>query len=170
MCELTTIALGVSVATTAYSAYAQGQAASKAAKANARLDEYNAKLADARSADATERGAITAAQVKTEGAQAAGEGRTSFAAGNVDLSSGSVKYWELDTAAGIAKDAGLVKYNASQEAAGIQGQAYNARASSRLSRAQGRSALTAGYINAGSSLLAGAAETAYKYQDRKGKT
>ncbi len=162
------IPIALTVASAAMQAYAQhqaGQAANSAAKFNAKQDEYNATLADARSKDALTRGTIEAGQIREDAAKEVGAGRTSFAAGNVDLSSGSVAYWEADTIHAGAQDAATRQYNARQEAMGIQGESWNARSSARLSRAQGTSAARAGNINAGASLLAGAAETAYRFRN-----
>ncbi len=158
--------IATTVASTAMQAYAQhqaGQAANAAAKFNAKQDEYNATLADARSKDALVRGNQEAGQIRQDAAEKIGAGRTSFAAGNVDLSSGSVQYWQADVAAAGAYDASMRQYNARQEANGIAGEAWNARSNSRLERARGRSAVTAGNIGATSSLLAGASETAYRF-------
>ncbi len=146
-----------------YSQYQQGQASSKAAAYNAKMEDYNAELAQRRATDARARGATAAEQVQADASRFAGEGRAGFAGGNVDVGSQSVKYWELDTANAGAKDAQHTIANAEQEAQGLQAQGWNARASARLTRAQGQSARNAGYLGAGSSLLAGAAQNAYTF-------
>ncbi len=153
------------VAMQAASQYQKGQAEGKAAKYNAEQNDYNAQLAVGRSADALERGNKVAGQIGMDTARTVGEGHAGFAAGNVDLSSQSVKYWELDTVSAGAQDQATARYNAGQESKGLQAEGYNARATSRLARAQGRSAVNAGYLGAGSSLLAGASETAYRFRD-----
>ena len=164
MCDPSTVIAVVGVAVSAYGQYAQGQAANKAAKYNAQMDEYNASLAPGRQADAEIRGQRAVEQVHTDAARQIGEGKASFAAGNVDLSSGSVKYWELDSVGNQAADAAMTKYNSDQEQAGYGVEAWNARSSARLSRMQGRSAQQAGNIGAASSLLAGAAQTSYTFR------
>ncbi len=162
MCAPAAVAVA-GVAMQAYSQYQKGQAEGQAAKYNAEQEDYNAKLAQGRSTDAVERGNKAAGQIGIDTARTVGEGHAGFAAGNVDLSSQSVKYWELDAVSAGAQDQATARYNAAQEANGFQAQAYNAQATSRLARAQGRSAMDAGYLNAGSSLLAGAAETKYRF-------
>ncbi len=139
MCAPAGIAIAGAVVS-AYSQYQQGQASSKAAEYNAKMEDYNAELAQRRATDAQVRGAATAEQVQADASRFAGEGRAGFAAGNVDVGSESVKYWEIETATLGSKDAEQVRANANQEAQGFQAQSWNARASSRLSRAQGRSA------------------------------
>lgn len=166
MCEPVIALAVISTAAAAYGQYQQGEAASKSARYNAKMEDYNATLADQQAADAKERGNIVGNQIQNDTAKTLAEGNASFAAGNVDLTSGSVKYWQLDTAAGSARDVATAHANAAQEAAGFMAQGWNARASSRLTRAQGRQARTAGAINAGSSLLAGAAQTAYDFRKK----
>ncbi len=148
----------------AYSQYQKGQAEGKAAEYNAQQEDYNAQLAKGRAADALTRGDKAANQIGIETGRTIGEGHAGFAAGNVDLSSQSAKYWELDAVSAGAQDQATARYNATQEANGFQAQAYNAQATSRLARFQGRDAVNAGFLNAGSSLLAGASETAYRFR------
>ncbi len=148
---------------TAYSQYQQGQAAGKAADFNAEQSKYNAKLADQRAGDAYVRSAVDEAKISDDTVRTLGSGRASFAGAGVDLSSGSVSYWQNDVLQSGATDIKTRQYNAQQEAQGISGEAWSARANSRLEIASGRSSRNAGTLNAGSSLLAGAATTKYKF-------
>ncbi len=154
----------------AYSQYQQGQAQSKAAEFNAAQENYNAKLSEGRAGDALTRGRTAAGQLEVQTQREIGAGRAGFAAGNVDLSSQSVKFWELDTATAGATDVKTTLENANQESRGLQAESFNARQTSRLNRMQGASAARAGMLGAGSSLLAGASQTAYSFNNRPAGT
>lgn len=136
----------VIAAVTAVGAIQQAQAAKKAANYNAQLADENAKIA-------RQQGDSHAAQIRRQSVLGLGDMRASFAANGVSLE-GSALDVMADSAYQYELDKQNARYNAELKARGYSNEA-------QLQRARGESAMTAGYLKAGSSLI-GAAGNAYQ--------
>jgi Zn-dependent metalloprotease len=166
MCEPTTIALAVTAVSgvvAAGGAVMQGQAQAKQAKYQAAVETNNATIAGWQAQDATQRGQIEEQRQRLATARLRGAQRAGMASNGVEIDSGSPLDVLMDTAQLGQLDALTIRSNAEREAYGLRNQQSNLTAQAGLTRMAGRSAQTAGYISAGSTLLSTAA-TAY---DRK---
>lgn len=167
MCELATILTIGSTVLGAAGAVQQGMAAQQSAKYNAQVADMNAQLSDRRAKDALERGKLDEQKSRQKAAQIKGQQVAAMAANGVDLNFGSPLDTLVDTAVMGELDALTIRSNTYRESYDYQVDATNKRASAALSRAQGKNALTAGYLNAGGTLLTGGAKAYQNYQTSK---
>lgn len=131
----------------------QGKAAKASANYNAQVQQNNAALATQNATLAGRAGAANAEREQMKARANVGAIKASQAANGVNVNTGSA----VDVRSGAA-EAGLlnaitVRSNAAKEAYGNQTQATSANAQAQLDRAQGKSAETAGYVNAAGTLL-----------------
>lgn len=135
-----------SAAVSAVGAVRQAQAAEAASNYNAQLARQNAQIAEAQGNAASE------AQQR-DSQRRLGAALAAYGASGVQTDTGSPTDVLADSARSAALDNATIKYNAKLRALGLQAQA-------NLDEANATNSRTAGYINATSMLLSGAA-TAY---------
>jgi hypothetical protein len=160
MCEPATLALAATAiggVVSAGGAIMQGQAQAKQAKYQAGVERNNAMIAGWQAEDATQRGQIEEQRQRLATARLRGAQRAGMAANGVDIDSGSPLDILMDTAQLGELDALTIRSNAEREAYGFRSQSGNLMAQAGLTTMAGRSASTAGYIGAGSTLLSTAA-------------
>jgi hypothetical protein len=159
MCEPATIALiaaGVSLAGTGVSAYGQVQAG-KNANATAK---FNAEMQNRAAHDAEVRGSLDAADKRQETRQLIARQIAALSGTGADLTSGTALDLMTESAGMGALDALRIRYNAQNQAAGLNAQAD-------IGRFEGRAAQRAGYMNAAGTLLSGASSAATGYYGMK---
>ena len=130
-----------------------GIAANNAGKYQQAIAMQNAQIAEENSRRAIERGQVeqqdqdmqTRAELATQEAMQAGSG--------LNISGGSQMLTRKSAAELGRRDALNVRQKAEIDSYNFKTQAASAVAEGRMARAKGRNALTAGYINAGSSLI-----------------
>lgn len=146
MCvPLMALAVGASLIGTGVSAYGaikQGQDARAAA-------DFNADIQRKQAIQAENVGADQAARKIQEGRKLASTQTVMAAAGGLDTGSGTTANIINETAKYSELDALRITNNAARQAWGLQTQA-------NLEEQQGKNAQTAGFINAGASILGGA--------------
>lgn len=145
----------------------QGQAASAAGKYNAQVADMNAKLADRRSRDAIERGQDEEQRKRLATSRMIGQQKAGMAANGVDLSFGSPLDTIVDTSVLGELDALTIRSNAYRESYDYQVDAVNKRAGANMERMKAKSALTAGYLGAAGTVLAGAGKAADQFGKMK---
>ncbi|UAN53469.1 hypothetical protein KGP26_10595 [Serratia sp. JSRIV002] len=139
MCTGVEIALVASSVLAAGGAVAQGQQQKKMAN-------YQAAQANADADAARAAGRVEAARIRKAGAQQASQANAALAASGVETGEGTALRITSDITGDAEQDAYTTTMN------GINtGARYNAQA--QADRLSGKNAATAGYINAGSSLL-----------------
>ena len=131
----------------------QGQAASAAGRAQAAANDQNARMADEQARDALRRGAYDELRQRRQTSILQGQQRAVLAASGVEIDSGSALDVQEATGLEGEQDAAIIRYNAEREAWGYGVQATNYRNAASAARAEGKSAMTAGIIGAGTSLL-----------------
>ena len=162
MCDLD-IALTIgSTLLSAGGAIQQGQAANRAAQYNAQVQDMNAKIAERNARDAIERGQLEEQQKRQATAAVIGRQRAAMAANGVDIGFGSALNTLVDSAMIGEIDALTIRSNAAREAYAYDVDATNRRADAKLSRAQGRAAVTGSLLEAGGTLLTGAGKAYYQ--------
>ncbi len=154
--------LGVGVS--AYSAVAQGNAASKAASYQAQVARNNQTIASQNARHASQVGEAEALNAGLKGAAKVGAARAAFAANNVDVNSGSA----LDVISGEAatgrQDQLTVANNAAEKVYGYRTQGSNFGATAGLEDAESTGARNAGALGAAGTLLGNASSIGFKWQ------
>ena len=140
--------IGIAVST--YAQYEQGQTTEKFAK-------YNAKVAENQAAGERMRAAVAAGQQREAHRRVIANQRAQYGASGVDVASGSPLLVIADSAKQAELDAQIILSGGEARAGGFQAQAA-------LDRFQGRAASTAGYFNAGSTLLSGSSRAYQQYR------
>lgn len=168
-----TMAIAATVGSTAMSAIGsiqQGKAASAAAGYNAKVAAQNAELARQNASFAGAQGEqnVAAQQAENKAKLAAIEAQQG--ASGVDVNSGSFSQVRQSASKLGMLNALNIRSEAARKAYGFQTEATNYDAKGRLIKAQGKAARTAGYINAGATILGGAAKAADSYQEYLKKT
>lgn len=156
------IASVVASAGSAFATIQQGRAASAEAKFQAKVADQNAQIASQNAAmelEAGEREATRLRQIRnrTIGAQAAAAGRSGLTL------SGSVIDVMSDTALESERDVANTLYASRTGALNQNMAARDFANQSKLSRAAGKNARTASYIQGGSTLIGGAANAGLTY-------
>ena len=128
--------------------------------ANAQADKYNAALATMNSVQAARNASMAAeagssqAGIQSMKARAeVGSIKTNQAAGNVDVNSGSAVDTRVSADELGKLDALQIRSNATKEAYGYQVQAKNFENEGKVDKFKASNDLTAGWLNAGSTLL-----------------
>lgn len=168
--------LAATVAATAVSAYGAMQTAkaqSAAASAKAQQDQNNAILAGRAADDASARGLVAQQQKGNQTNQLIGQQRAALAANGVDPNSGTAVDLQSDAAGNGELDQLTVGANAAREAAGYRAQGMNYSTQASVDEASSQNALSAGALQATSSIIGGAGSVAgqwYQFQagTRKG--
>lgn len=142
----------------------QGNAAAEASRYNAKVSEMNATMSERRAKDALARGAREEQQKRQQVAQLKGKQIAASAANGVDLTFGSPLDTITDTAVLGELDALTIRKNTANENYDYRVQAVNGRADAALSRMNADASQTAGYLNAGATILGGAADAYSKYK------
>ena len=142
-------------------------AAAASAKYNASVADMNAKLADRAAKDALERGGIEEQKQRAKTAQILGQQQAGMAANGLDLTFGSPLDLLVDTAVMGELDALTIRTNAYREERDIRQQGANYRGQAGMYRAEASSAKTAGWLNAGGTVLGGGAQAYGNYQKTK---
>lgn len=161
MCDLMTALSLAGTALGAVGQVQQGQAAAASARYNAKVADMNAQISERRARDALERGKLEEQKKRTQVQQVIGRQKAAMAANGVDVGFGSPLDVLVDTATLGEVDALTIRSNTAREAYDFKVQAANGRADANLSRMNASSASTAGFLNAGATLLTGAG-SAYK--------
>lgn len=149
----TALSAGVGV----YGAVKSGQAQNAQAKYQSAVERNNAKIAGWQAQDATQRGQIEEQRQRLATARLRGAQRAGMASNGIEIDSGSPLDVLMDTASLGELDALTIRSNAEREVYGFRAQGGNLMAQAGLTQMAGRNAQTAGYINAGSTLLSSAA-------------
>lgn len=143
----------------------QGVAAREQAQYQSAVARNNQIIAQQKAEDARLRGAEAERRRRIETAQLIGRQRASAAAAGVVVDEGSALDLVADTAAIGEQDALTIRTNAEREALGFEAQRANFEAEEQLSTLRGRNAQTAGFIQAGSTLLTGASRVSSRWLD-----
>lgn len=146
--------IGIAVST--YAAYEQAETQQKFAK-------YNAKVAENQAAGERMRAQVAADQQREAHRRLIANQRATYGVSGVDVASGSPLLVIADSAKQAELDAQIILAGGEARGIGFETQAG-------LSRFQGRQAATAGYVNAGSTLLSGVASTGASYARYQGTT
>ena len=160
MCDPVTIGVAM-VGGSALSAYGQlqaGQAARQAGDYNSAVARNNQIIANRQAEDAIKRGDIAADEQRRKVSRIGGAQKAAIGASGVALDSGTALDIFGDTVAFGELDALTIKSNAKREAYGYQVQGMNFEAEGAMARTRGKNAQQASYIQAGSTLLGGAAQ------------
>lgn len=164
MCELMTALTIGSTLLGAAGAVTAGQAAGSAGKYNQQIAEMNATMSERRAKDAQERGAIAEQRKRQDVAKMTGAQTAAMAANGVDLTFGSPLDTLVDSAVLGELDALTIRTNTAREAYDFRVGAVNQRAQGSLERMKGDAAETAGYLNAGGTILAGGGKAYGQYK------
>ena len=149
-----------SAAAAGYSAVASGNAQRNAASAAADQEEENAKLASQQAANAVDQGQAQKDALRLKMAEMRASGRTGYAASNVVLGSGSSAEYEGDLADRMQIDLDQIDTNTNLDVWKFKTQQADYLTQASITSSAGNNAQTAGYWNAGSSLLSGASSVA----------
>lgn len=143
------IATIASTAIGAVGAIASGNQAKNAADAQAQTMDYNAKLDQSRATRAQEVAGIQEDRQRQQARAVVGEQLASSAGAGAGLNSDLLRQslFNMDS------DTADIRYEGAVKAAGLNDQAALTRANAETTRQQGKSAQTAGYLNAAGSLL-----------------
>lgn len=155
-----------STAMAAVGAIKQGQAQEASYKAQANAQEYNAQVARNNAQVASEQANAQEEQQRRkfgalQGQAVAGiaQSGTGFDGSNADILKQNAINNELDAL--------TIRYEGQQKSSGLMAQAALDQYGAGVSRMNGKNAMTAAYLNAGSQLLSGA--TKYNYYSKSGK-
>jgi len=165
MCEpatLSLIATGLGTAVSAVGAIGSGMASRDAAQYQAAVDRNNVVIANQARRDALERGAEAELAQRRKTSDAIGRQRAAFGASGIEIG-GSALDVLGDTAQFGELDALTVRNNAEREAAGYAARAQSAQQNAMLNDNKASNALASGFMNAGSTALAGAGTVADKW-------
>jgi hypothetical protein len=145
----------------------QGQAAKSAAMAQASANEQNARIADEQARDAVRRGAYEELKFRRQAAILQGQQRSMLAASGVEVDTGSPLAIQDASRREADQDAAVIRFDAEREAWAHGVQATNYRNAASAARAEGRNAMTAGLIGAGTGLLSVGGEYAGYMKGKK---
>lgn len=166
------VAAGISIASTvvagavsAYGAMQSSQAQSQAADYQAQVSRNNQIVANQNAQAAIQDGQAKEQQQRIQNAQKLGAIVANQGASGLDVNSGSNLLVQEDQAKVGEMDALTVRNNAQREAYGFLAQGTNYAAQAKLDQAQAGWASQSGLINAGSSIVGGAAKGFSMYSD-----
>jgi uncharacterized protein YhbP (UPF0306 family) len=156
MCDPVSIGLGamaLSGVVTAYGQYSQGQAASDAAKYQAKVAKNNAILADRAAGSAKENAALREQQIRARGRMIMGSQRAAAAAGGIAVNSETIADLQGSQAGAIELDALTERHAGEMDAYGYQIEGMNYRSQAELLQSQAQSARTQGTLSAAGTVL-----------------
>jgi hypothetical protein len=136
----------------AVSAIQQGQQANAAAQSEANMAEYNAKMAEIQTRQAYAAAGVQEDETRRRGRAAVGLQLASSAEAGAGLNGDLLR----ESIYGIESDAMAIRYESDLKAQGLKDTAALQRSSADVSRDRGRRAVSASYLNAGTSLLGSA--------------
>lgn len=151
------------VALAAVSAISAGEAQKSNLDYQAQIANNNATIAQQNAAYAGAAGSEAATQQSLKGAAIGARIKTAQAANGVDVNSGSAVNVQASQRESSQLDTEQVHQNALLQAYGYKVAASNDQAQGALDEAGGNEAETAGFLNAGSSLLGGASSISTKF-------
>lgn len=167
MCDPVTLLTVASTAVGAFGAVQEGKAAKRSSEYQARVAENNAQLNEFSARDAIIRGREEEKKQRRQASLLQSEQRAAAAANGIDIGFGSTLDNALDTAMLGELDALTVRSNAYREAYDFRVGASNNRADAELTRLEGSNAESAGYLNAGNTILTGATDSFGSYKRYK---
>lgn len=135
----------------AVGAIQQGEAAKSAADANAQAMQYNAAADRARAVQASAMAGIKEDEQRRQGRAAIGSQLAASAAAGAGLNTDLLR----ESIFNVESDAGAIRYEGALKSAGLNDQATMGMFEAGNARAKGKSAETAGYMNAAGTLLNG---------------
>lgn len=144
-----------------------GNAQYQAGMYQAAISENNAKLAEQQAAESIQQGRVEEMQVRRDAAMLRGNQRATLAALGQVVDEGTAASIVEDTLVQGQVDALTTRRNAQREALGFRIQAQDFRNEAQLNRMGAKSARTAGFYNAGASLLGAAGQAgtqAYQFK------
>lgn len=156
MCEPTTIAIMASVASAAVGAYSsiqQGRAAYAAGQVNAQIAERNVQAAENEQKNVGDAAAIERRRLGERVRAERGMNKVSAAASGIDPLFGTPFDIDADLLKAGRADAAIIARNEMLERGRLDYQIADYRDSASQSRAQGRGALRAGYLEAAGNVL-----------------
>ncbi|MBD1412793.1 hypothetical protein NUJ30_08765 [Burkholderia contaminans] len=165
LAEISIAMTAVSAGVAAYGAIKQGQAQSAALQYQAQVAANNQKIANQYAQQAIADGENKVAAKQQQTAQMIGAQRAAMAANGIDLDSGSPLRLQQDTAKLGNVDALTIRNNAAREAYGYQVQGLSYGQQAQLDEAGASNAVTAGNLNAFSSIIGGASSIGSKWID-----
>lgn len=163
MCGVSKALAVAGAATGAIGSIQAGNAKASAASYQAAILEKNRQTALDNAAKTQAAADQDENALRRKNAQFAGTQIASAAGGNIDLSSGSIADIFADTARLGEEDALTLRQNWDAKVSDQYQQARDFSSQAALTRAEGKQAKRAGYINAASSLLAGATSISSKW-------
>lgn len=167
LAEVSIAMTAVSAGAAAYGAMRQGQAQSAALAYQAQVARNNQTIAGQYAQQATQDGENKVAAKQQQTAQMIGAQRAAMAANGVDLDSGSPLRLQEDTAKLGNVDAMTIRNSAAREAYGYQLQGLSYGQQAQLDQSSSDNAVTAGNLNAFSSILGGAASVGKQWTQYK---
>ena len=157
------ILAGTATAAGAIGSIRQGNATSASDQYQAQVADNNAKIAEQNAQYATEAGGIKAQDVQQRGRVQQGKIKAAQAASGIDVNSGSAPMVRAGQAVETGVDAARTEHDAALQAYGYRTQASNFQAQSQVDRMGASNAQTAGYFQAGGTILSGASSLGYKW-------
>jgi hypothetical protein len=130
----------------------QGQQANAAAQSEANMAEYNAKMAEIQTRQAYAAAGVQEDETRRRGRAAVGLQLASSAEAGAGLNGDLLR----ESIYGIEGDSMAIRYESDLKAQGLKDTAALQRSSADVSRDRGRRAVSASYLNAGTSLLGSA--------------
>ena len=160
MSGVITAAVVASTALAAYGAISQGEAASAQYKSQADAAEYNAQVARNNAQSASDQANFREeqqhrkfAQLQGQALAAIGQSGTGYSGSNLDMLHQNEVNNQLDAL--------TIRYEGQQQASGLMAQSQMSQLEASQAKSNSSSALTAGYIGAGTNVLSGAGKYAY---------
>jgi len=127
----------------------QGQQASAAAKSEANMAEYNAKVAEIQARQAYAAAGVQEDETRRRGRVALGNQIAASAEAGAGLNGDLLR----ESVYGIEEDSMAIRYEGDLKAQGLKDAAALQRSAAAVARDRGKRAVTASYLNAGSSVL-----------------
>ena len=140
----------------AVSAIQQGQQANAAAQSEANMAEYNAKMAEIQARQTYAAAGVQEDETRRRGRAAVGLQLASSAEAGAGLNGDLLR----ESIYGIEADSMAIRYESDLKAQGLRDTAALQRSGADVARDRGRRAVSASYLNAGTSML-GAATSYY---------
>jgi hypothetical protein len=127
----------------------QGQQASAAAKSEANMAEYNSKMAEIQARQAYAAAGVQEDELRRRGRAALGNQLASSAEAGAGLNGDLLR----ESVYGIEADSMAIRYEGDLKAQGLKDAAALQSSAAAVARDRGKRAVTASYLNAGSSVL-----------------
>ena len=144
-----------------YSAYAQGRDAKTQARSEAAWHNYNSKLAERRAEAERKQAILEAKQHRRKSKQLLARQKSLIGASGVEME-GSPLLVAEDTAGQLAIEEAQIRQMGIRRVGAFKSQSVLDTLSAASAKSRGDSAYKAGLLGAGSSILSGASDAAYK--------